>query len=92
MFWLRLVFLRFPLNPVGLALAGTFGAPIWFPVFLAWLAKTLILRLGGAHTYRHLTPVFLGVAMGHFLIAGGIWGLIGAFNEEVAKRYLLWFA
>ena len=28
MFWLRLVFLRFPLNPVGLALAGTFGAPI----------------------------------------------------------------
>ena len=90
--WLRVRFLRFPLNPMGLALAGTFGGPIWFPIFLAWLAKSLILRLGGAHTYRRLTPVFLGLAMGHFLIAGGIWGLVGAFSEEVARRYLLWFA
>ncbi len=92
MLWLRSRFLRFPLNPVGLALAGTFGSPIWFPIFLAWLAKSLILRLGGAHSYRHLTPVFLGIAIGHFLIAGGIWGIVGAFNEEVARRYLLWFA
>lgn len=92
MVWLRARYLRFPLNPMGLALAGTFGGPIWFPLFLAWLAKTLILRLGGAHTYRSLTPMFLGIAMGHFLIAGGIWGLVGAFSEEVARRYLLWFA
>ncbi|MEA3402763.1 MAG: DUF6785 family protein [Armatimonadota bacterium] len=92
MLWLRSRFLRFPLNPMGLALAGTFGHPIWFPIFLAWLAKSMILRLGGAQTYRNLTPVFLGLAIGHFLIAGGIWGIVGAFNEEVAKRYLLWFA
>ncbi len=90
--WLRSKFLRFPLNPVGLALAGTFGHPIWFPILVAWLAKSFILRLGGAQTYRTLTPVFLGLAMGHFLIAGGIWGIVGAFSEEVAKRYLLWFA
>ena len=92
MLWLRGRFLRFPLNPVGLALSGTFGGPIWFPIFLAWLLKTLILRLGGPHTYRNAIPLFLGIAMGHFLIAGGIWGLVGAFNEEVARRYLLWFA
>ena len=92
MLWLRARFLRFPLNPMGLALAGAFGGPIWFPIFLAWLAKSLILRLGGAQTYRRLTPVFLGLAMGHFVIAGGIWGLVGAFSEEVARRYLLWFA
>lgn len=90
--WLRGRFLRFPLNPVGLALAGTFGAPIWFPIFMAWLLKSLILRLGGAQTYRRLTPAFLGLAMGHFLIAGGIWGIVGALNENAAKRYLLWFA
>lgn len=90
--WLRARFLRFPLNPVGLALAGTFGHPIWFPIFVAWLLKALILRIGGAQTYRRLTPGFLGLAIGHFLIAGGIWGIVGAFNEEVAKRYLLWFA
>lgn len=92
MLWARSKFLRFPLNPVGLALAGTFGGPIWFPIFMAWLLKALILRLGGAQTYRRLTPAFLGLAIGHFLIAGGIWGIVGAFNEEVAKRYLLWFA
>ncbi len=92
MLWLRTKFLRFPLNPVGLGLAGTFGGPIWFPIFMAWLLKALILRLGGAQTYRRLTPAFLGLAIGHFLIAGGIWGIVGAFNEEVAKRYLLWFA
>ena len=92
MMWLRARYLRFPLNPMGLALAGTFGGPIWFPIFLAWLAKTLILRIGGPHTYRTMTPVFLGIALGHFMIAGGIWGLVGAFNEEVARRYLLWFA
>jgi hypothetical protein len=89
---LRAKFLRFPLNPVGLAIAGIFGFPIWFPIFLAWLCKALILRVGGAHTYRALTPMFLGLAIGHFLIAGGIWGLVGAFSEDVARRYLLWFA
>lgn len=89
---LRARFLRFPLNPLGLAIAGTFGHSVWFAIFVAWLWKTLILRLGGAHTYRQLTPLFIGVAMGHFLIAGGIWGLVGAFSEDVARRYLLWFA
>ncbi len=92
MLWLRAKYLRFPLNPVGLALAGTFGGPIWFAVFMAWLAKTIVLRLGGAHAFRQLTPAFLGLAIGHFLMAGGIWGIVGAVNEEVAKRYLLWFA
>jgi hypothetical protein len=92
MVWLRLRFLRFPLNPLGLAIAGAFGHSVWFPIFMAWLWKTVILRFGGAHTFRRLTPLFLGLAIGHFLIAGGIWGLVGAFNEEVARRYLLWFA
>lgn len=92
MVWLRAIFLRFPLNPLGLVIAGIFGQPIWFPIFLAWLVKSVVLRVGGAHTYRQLTPLFLGLALGHFLIAGGIWGLVGAFSEEVARRYLLWFA
>ena len=92
MLWLRVKFLRFPLNPLGLAVSGCFGASIWFAVFVAWLCKTLIMRLGGPHTYRQSAPFFLGLAVGHVLIAGGIWGIVGAFSEEVAKRYLLWFA
>lgn len=92
MVWLRARFLRFPLNPLGLALAGTYGHSIWFPIFMAWLSKTIILRLGGPQTFRFVAPVFIGLALGQFFIAGGIWGLVGAFNEEVAKRYLVWFA
>jgi len=92
MLWLRLRFLRFPLNPLGLGISGSYGHSIWFPAFLAWLSKTLLLRLGGPHTYRVATPLFLGLAIGHILFAGGIWGLVGAFNEDVAKRYLMWFA
>ena len=92
MLWLRVKFLRFPLNPLGLAISGAFGHSIWFPAFMAWLSKTVILRLGGAHTYRVATPLFLGLAIGHIMFAGGIWGLVGAFNEDVAKRYLMWFA
>jgi len=92
MLWLRVKFLRFPLNPLGLAVAGSYGGSIWFAVFMAWLSKTLIMRLGGAHTYRLATPLFLGLAVGHVLMAGGIWGIVGAFSEDVAKRYLIWFA
>jgi len=92
MLWLRARFLRFPLNPLGLGIAGSYGHSIWFPCFMAWMCKTLILRLGGPHTYRVATPVFLGLAIGHILFAGGIWGLVGAFSEDVAKRYLMWFA
>jgi len=92
MLWLRVRFLRFPLNPLGLGIAGSYGHSIWFPACMAWLCKTLILRLGGPHTFRVATPLFLGLAIGHILFAGGIWGIVGAFSEEVAKRYLLWFA
>jgi len=92
MLWLRVRFLRFPLNPLGLGISGSYGHSIWFPAFMAWLCKTLILRLGGPHTYRVATPIFLGLAIGHILFAGGIWGLVGAFSEDVAKRYLMWFA
>lgn len=92
MLWLRIKFLRFPLNPLGLAVAGSYGHSIWFAVFMAWLSKTLIMRVGGPHTYRQATPLFLGLAVGHVLMAGGIWGIVGAFSEEVAKRYLIWFA
>ncbi|MEN6645445.1 MAG: DUF6785 family protein [Armatimonadia bacterium] len=92
MLLLRVKYLRFPLNPLGLALSGSYGHSIWFPAFVAWLSKTLILRLGGPQTYRTAMPVFMGLAIGHVLFAGGIWGIVGAFSEEVAKRYLMWFA
>ncbi len=89
---LRARFLRFPIHPMGLALASTFGYHTWFPLFLAWLCKVLILRLGGARLYRVASSAFLGLAVGHFVTAGAVWGLTGVFNEDAARRYLVWFA
>jgi len=89
---LRMKFLRFPLNPLGFAIAATFGHHVWFPLFSAYALKALTLRLGGPRVFRTLIPAFLGLAVGHFLIAGAIWGLVGALNETAGKRYLVWFA
>ena len=89
---LRARFLRFPLHPMGLALAATFGYHTWFALFVAWLCKLLILRLGGARLYRTAAPAFLGLAIGHFIVAGALWSLIGILNEDAARRYLVWFA
>jgi hypothetical protein len=55
-----------PLHPIG------FVVPLAFPVrasalsvFLAWGAKTVILRLGGIQLYRRSQPFFLGVICGY---------------------------
>lgn len=90
--FLRARFLRFPIHPMGLALASTFGYHTWFPLFLAWLCKVLVLRLGGARLYRVASSAFLGLAVGHFVTAGAVWGLTGIVNEDAARRYLVWFA
>jgi len=90
--WLRARFLRFPLHPLGYAIAANYGYHTWFPIFVVWFAKSLVLRLGGARLYRQITPLFLGLAVGHMLIAGGVWGLVGTIDEDVGRRYLIWFA
>jgi len=89
---LRMKFLRFPLNPLGLAIAATFGHHILFPLFVAYSIKATVLRLGGPRVYRSLIPAFMGLAVGHLLIAGAVWGMVGALNETAGKRYLVWFA
>lgn len=89
---LRTKFLRFPLNPLGFAIAATFGHQVWFPLFVAYVLKAMALRLGGPRVYRAFVPAFMGLAVGHFLIAGAVWGMVGAFNETAGKRYLVWFA
>lgn len=70
--------LWWPLHPAGLTLglAGPF-AWVWFSVFLAWLAKVLVLRYGGATFYERTRPFFLGLVLGSFTTAG-LWLMIDA--------------
>lgn len=60
-----------PLHPIGITLA-----PLWmtrlivFSVFLAWLAKSAIMRYGGIAAYRDARPFFMGLIAGYFLGIG----------------------
>jgi hypothetical protein len=60
-------FTWWPLHPIGMTIAATHPTyMIAFSVFLAWLAKLLILKIGGARAYERGKPFFLGLVMGYF--------------------------
>ncbi len=65
-----------PLSPVGLTVATTWMVRrIALSVFLAWVLKTLILRLGGLRAYRTCRPFFVGLIVGFFVGVGISYGV-----------------
>ena len=72
----QLRFPWWPLHPIGFAIGPTQPViDLWFSIFLGWLLKVLILRLGGVPVLRRLTPFLLGCALGQF-IACGAWAIV----------------
>lgn len=56
---------KWPLHPVALLFTGNWYAHrVWFSVFIGWLIKVLVLRLGGAKLFRSWKNVFLGLIIG----------------------------
>ena len=56
----------FPLHPIGFPIAATHHVGMGFlPVFLAWLIKTMVLRLGGVDQYTRSRPAFMGIIAGY---------------------------
>ena len=77
MMFMRVRFLWWPFHPAGYALAISFAMDyFWFTFFVAWLLKLIILRHGGLNMNRRLTPFFLGLILGDYVI-GSIWSIIG---------------
>jgi hypothetical protein len=65
-----------PLPPIGLAMASLWNVRlIVASVFIAWLLKVVILRIGGVVLYRRLRPLFVGLIVGFFLGIGLSWGI-----------------
>jgi len=89
--FLRHRFLRFPIHPLGFVLGTVRGYRTWAALLVAATVKGLALRLGGVGLYRRLIPAALGVVLGQFVVAGGIWSLIGAFGGEAFRSYQVWF-
>lgn len=60
-----------PLHPAGLAVSS-----VWMirnqaaAIFVAWAAKSAILRFGGIDLYRKAAPFFMGLILGHFAGVG----------------------
>jgi hypothetical protein len=68
-----------PFLPVGyVASYGAFLANAWFSVFLAWLAKVLIVKFGGGRLFEQAKPFFLGLILGETL-AAAFWLIVNAF-------------
>jgi hypothetical protein len=77
--YMRARFLWWPLHPSGFALAhaGLALTWVWFPMFMGWAAKGLILHYGGMKLYRAWIPFFLGLLLGDVVI-GVLWAIVGA--------------
>ena len=66
--YLRYRFVSWPLHPVGLAISGSYLARlISFTVFVAWLIKLVMLKVGGPAVYRRSRPFFIGLLVGYIL-------------------------
>ena len=69
--FLQYRFTWWPLHPVGLAVSA-----VWMirnqvaAIFIAWAAKSLIMRFGGIDLYRKSAPFFIGLILGHFSAVG----------------------
>lgn len=88
---LRHRFARFPLSHLGFLIGTTRGYRVWGGLLFAALAKALAMRLGGVRLYRRLVPGAVGLILGHFVLAGGVWGLAAVFGGEAFRAYQVWF-
>ena len=69
-------FYWWPLHPLGLATASLWNVRlIVASVFIAWLLKSVTLRVGGIALYRRLRPFFVGLIVGFFLGVGISYGI-----------------
>jgi hypothetical protein len=75
---IRYRFPSWPLHPVGFAISETHAIRgTIFTIFIVWLAKTLIFRIGGIQLYRRGQPLFLGILCG-FVIGVAISAIVDA--------------
>lgn len=90
--FVRYQFPGFPLHPIGFVFPATVvSRRLVTSVFLIWLVKTIILKLGGLERYRMATPFFLGLLVGFMagialnVIVDIIW-----FNGQGHEIHVAW--
>lgn len=87
---LRTRFVWWSLHPLGYALADDYAMNwIWSSMFVGWLLKMLILRIGSIRTYKSTLPLFLGFIMGEFS-AGCFWSIISLITGKHMYAFKNW--
>ena len=86
---LRMLYWWWPLHPLGYALSASWTLIVfWFPVLIAWVIKTPVLRYSGIRQYQRLRPFFLGMVFGEFSMAV-VWTLI-SWGANVPAPFFPW--
>jgi len=87
--FLRLRYLWWPFHPIGYAVGFSRRTIewMWFSIFLGWLLKLIITRIGGLKGYRRFLPFFLGMILGEFFM-GVVFGALGVLFPETAGYQL----
>lgn len=82
----RVIWLGFPLHPLGFALAFTPAMnALWSSIAVAYVVKSLALRFGGVQVVRQvLRPFFVGLFVAELLTLF-IWSCIGATTQIVTS-------
>ena len=62
---LRYRFTWLPLNPMGMIVPVGHAMHSTMSIFLAWAAKSIILRIGGIQLYNRCRPFFVGILAGY---------------------------
>ncbi|MEE2753116.1 MAG: DUF6785 family protein [Candidatus Latescibacterota bacterium] len=60
-----------PIHPLGYMVSPAWiMSSLWFPFFVAWIVKSLVIRLGGLRAYEKTRPAAYGVILGQIVVAG----------------------
>ena len=74
-------------HPVGYATCSSWSmGRLWACIFVAWVAKALITRYGGAKAYQKALPFFVGLTLGEFVV-GSLWGIFGAIMKRPVYHF-----
>lgn len=69
-------FTWWPLHPLGYMVSPAWiMASLWFPFFVAWALKSIVVRAGGLRAYDRSKPIAFGVIIGQIVVCG-FWLLI----------------
>jgi hypothetical protein len=88
-------YIWFPFEPIGFVFSMTPGiivTGLWFSFLVAWILKTLLIRVGGSKAYEDYgMPVAGGVVGWCMLLTGGVVGVIRFYFTLKCLHVAYWF-